>query len=539
MADFYPLLFEKLDKVSKGGENTAIRKELVKRFPDKYEESKTTGSVKNKKRGAVTSHDLAKDIVDIIKTDTNWSVSEPEVRFEPKPIGLSGTFDTIFLDINGKQHKFVLRGEQNAVASKTPTSFKEGLVCFFAKSKKEYKAFSKSSGTQAAKKASYNDLMSSIYDEIEEDGIEGVTQKDKTEILDFLRPELNSYNLDILNSVFNAMSIGNWIRSSQFSDWEIRRDKFFSDIKTKIGKEIFGYSQTDKWNPMDIMLIRKGSQQEILDRISEAKQEENEQLQLGKINSLFIDKLDSTNENALILSISLKESKSQSGKAKGFLKKLKGDIKDKYNLTAEEKTWINDKPKLNAEIINLRNEILNIVNNTDLYEYLIIDGGVEDLHPNVNPLPKYTSLKMTLFLLNQSIYQKDLFVDMVKFGLSSEKNPTFFKFKGNPDGDYKKVEDLVETFPPNSGMQLYNTKTHEFDGKIKIIDTNKSQGMSVQYYIEFMGQIFEAYWHIRINNSNATSQATIELNKWRMVVDLNKINESEYYEDEGFYPILG
>jgi hypothetical protein len=44
---------------------------------------------------------------------------------------------------------------------------------------------------------------------------------------------------------------------------------------------------------------------------------------------------------------------------------------------------------------------------------------------------------------------------MVKFGLSSEKNPTFFKFKGNPNGDYKEVENLVETFPPNIDLVCY------------------------------------------------------------------------------------
>jgi len=527
---FYPRLNETLqDKIAPNRINAEIRRELLTRFSDKYAESKAPGSVKTKQRGQITAQDLANDIMLIVKDDhPEWKISEPEIRLAKKPEGLSGTFLTIFFTINGQQEKFVLRGEQAEQATGTPTNVKECLVCYFFESKKKYSPFKKT-GKEDEKRKNYTYLLTQLISDIKKNGIPGCHDKDIAEVSNFLEYEIGKYNKELANAIFNAMSIGNFLRTTQFVNWNVNRESLFDEIKNKIGREILGFPKPDKWNPMDIILVKPGSINEIHKRILEAEKEENSDLQLGKINSLFVEKLDSKNPESLILAISLKEQSAQAGKAKGFIKKLSPKFGETYNLSPEERGWFDENEKLSKKIIEYRKSVKAIIDKRlDEFSYDIEKGSINDYDIKKEPLKKYAALKMLLYILSAAQNDKNIFTGIVKYGLSLEKNPTYFKLKGNIEGDEEKVGSDLEKFPASSGIQLYNPKNKDFDGKIHIRDSNDNMGVYAEYYIVFGGIIYFARVSIRSNQSGRATQVTVELNRWKELENLNE-NKNTFY----------
>jgi hypothetical protein len=133
------------------------------------------------------------------------------------------------------------------------------------------------------------------------------------------------------------------------------------------------------------------------------------------------------------------------------------------------------------------------------------------------------------FILEEAQKGKNVFTEIVQYGLSLEKNPTFFKLKGNIEGNPQKVEDNIEKFPSTGGVQLYNPKDGDFDGKIKIEDSNKSMGIKIEYFLEFEGIIYLAVIKIRPNQSDKVSQVTVEIEKWHEFKNLNETKKEEFY----------
>lgn len=252
--DFYPRLFEASKKsnpdrlYNKGTGNVFLLKKLVEEFGDKYT-FKTGKRIEN--RAKVSHEELMDDVqfvVDKYELDvTSISMMPPGKRDG----GLSDKYYTLSFIIDGELAKAKFSGVSTGEQLKqTPTVFKEGLVCYFFSTEEVYEAFSKRSPKQ--KEEGYNSLINSMITDITKNGIQGIEEKDKTKILDLLEGEVEKMNLDILNSIFNAMSIGNALKTAADGrfikeKWEIYRDDFFNRIKSEAAQSIgFSSKAVDK-----------------------------------------------------------------------------------------------------------------------------------------------------------------------------------------------------------------------------------------------------------------------------------------------------
>lgn len=515
--EYYPLL----EEVRKGGEGKSVRDKLVSVFSGKYGTHSENHRVKNS--GNVEPQELADDIREVLK---NLELDFDKIEIIPpgraaSPKAKSDTFDTIHVTLSDPNRKdFGIVLASLAGRNKTSTIFKEGMVCFFFSSINEYEPFSKMG---ADSKESYSQLMESIYNDIDQNGIEGLSEKDIKEIKDFILSK-SEYDLNTLNSLFNSMSVGNYLREHpNLGPWTINMDDLFTKVKTT-GKNITGIP-ADKWNPMDIMLIKPNSEDEIQKKINEASSEENKDRALATLNGLFMDSLDSKNPESLIVAISLKEQISQAGKAKSFVDSL--DISgDEYNLNTEEKSWLGKERKLRKEIGIIRSEMQDFIN-TNLkakIDYKVEEPlggfGLKAKNP-VNYIGKYGSLKMIYFLVQQVHKDKDLFVDIASYGLSLGVNPTFYKFVGNIQGEENQVGNKIETFEAKGGVKMYDTPDKDYDKKIWIIDRNTNSGVRAIYWVVFGSWVYVVFIDIRSNKAEQqVTQVAIEIKKFEKVKDL-------------------
>lgn len=514
---YYPLL----EEVRKSGEGKAVRDKLVSVFSGKYGTHSENTRVKNS--GNVEASELAEDIKEVLK---NLELEFEKVEIIPpgraaSPKAKSDSFDTVHVTLSDPTRKdFGIVLASLAGRGKTSTIFKEGMVCFFFSSPNEYEPFSKMG---ADSKENYSQLMEAIYNDIDKNGIEGLSDKNVKEIQDFILGK-SEYDLNTLNSAFNSMSIGNYLRHHpNLGSWTINMDDLFDKVKSA-GKTITGLP-ADKWNPMDIMLIKPGSEDEIASKVDEALAEDNKDRALAILNGLFMDSLDSKNPESLIVAISLKEQISQAGKAKSFVDSL--DISgDEYNLTAEEKAWLGNEKKLRREIGIIRSEMKEFIN-TNLskkIDYKVeepLNGfGVKAKNP-VNYMGKYGSLKMIYFLVQQMHKDQDLFVDIASYGLSLGVNPTFYKFVGNIMGDEKQVGNKIEEFEARGGVKMYDTPDKDYDKKIWILDRNTNSGVRAIYWVVFGSWVYVVFIDIRSNKAEQqVTQVAIEIKKFEKKKDL-------------------
>jgi hypothetical protein len=506
---FYPLL----EDVRKGSESKTVRDELIKKFPKKYMTHSAGNRVKNS--GKVSSSEFSKDIEEVLG-DLDLEFSKIEII--PPGRGnnsksQSDSYDTVHIELTDSARKeFGLILASLSGGTKTSTIFKEGMVCFFASSQNQYEPFKKES---IEKISNYFQLMEKIYNEIDQVGIIGLEKKDIKEIKEFLKNKSADYDLNTLNSIFNAMSIGNWIRNSEFRDWEIHRDKLFSDIKKSGGK--ITKIPEDKWNPMDIILIRQEKEDIVKSTISEVNSEKNRDKALSKLNRLFANNLDNKDPNTYCLAVSLKEAESQHGRAKSYIDSLDVSDKTHYNLSDDEKSWRGKDQKILDEIIKLREDIQK---NADLevFDYRI--GGKDiSQFTGANPLAKYGALKMTKFFIDYTRDNSDIFANLASYGLSLGVNPTFFKLVGSIDGDYKKVKD--EKFEAEGGVVLYDLPDISYDKKIWIIDNPGNSGIQLVYWVMFAGWIY--YVQIQIRSSKGPNQITqvdVEIEKFKKLKEI-------------------
>ena len=415
------------------------------------------------------------------------------------------------------------------------------MVNYFFSSDISYKPLTTSNKKIDRKPERYKETLSKIFQDIKTHGIEGVDKDElNRKIIPFIQQVSASYNKDVVHAVNNAISIGGWLNSTQFSTWDIRKDHFFNSLKKEIAAMLGFGSYDDKWNPMDIMLIKPGSEQEITKRVQEAKAEENEEIQLGKINSLFVDSFSSDNPESLILAISLKEEKSQAGKATGYFDKvpilkektikqaLKQEIKpiqQNIKISKEEQAWSDE--QLLQEIIEKRKTISEIISRR-LKEFNYVSDDISSFSGD-NIKSKYGALKIMEYMLLMADQDENIFTEIIRYGLSLSKNPTFFKLKGNKDGDVAKVGSTIETYPPHAGLELYNESSKDFDGKITITDRNTNSGVSAKYAIVFTGEIYIANISIRSNQgkNKLTIQVMVEIQRWGRKPELS-MNESFY-----------
>lgn len=507
---FYPLL----EEVKRRQEATATRDELLNKFPKKYLKHSAGNRIKN--AGNVSSEEFKKDVEEVLNDlglEFNSIEIIPPGRMSNSK-AQSDSFDTIHVNLKDTSRKdFGIILAKLGGRTKTSTLFKEGMVCYFFGSAEEYEPFKKSGDKQE----SYVQLLENIISDIRRNGINGLEKKDVNEISEFLKNELAEYNLSTLNSIFNAMSIGNWLRNSNFSDYQIHRDKLFTDIK-KAGAKITNMPE-DKWCPMDIMLVKNGKESEVRKIIGEVNSESNKDTALSNLNRIFISNIDTAPKDpkAICLAISLKEADSQHGRAKSYIDSLDVSDKTHYNLSETEKSWREDDEKLLEEIIKLREWIENNADKS-VFDY---KKGSKDIteFEGANRLGKYGSLKMTKFFVDYAKDNPDIFANLASYGLSLGANPTFFKLVGTIDGDSNNIG--TEKFETKGGVVLYDVPDISYDKKIWIIDNPRNSGIQLLYWVLFGSWVYYVKIQIRSSVGPAkTTQVDVEIEEFQKLKEI-------------------
>ena len=251
---------------------------------------------------------------------------------------------------------------------------------------------------------------------------EGMDTKSKSAITSYLKI-LNSSNLtdfpiNKLKNFNNPYSIALKL-TEDYPGEKIIRNETFDGIRA-MGKQICGIPE-DKWNPGDIYI-----------EINDPGKIPNT---LEELNGLFVNKWGDKDKD--LVSVSLKESSSQPGRAKSYFANFKGDdgkLRDKeYNLNKDELNWDLETAKENAEI--QQDKFVDLVKGKGIK---LTGDGWDKVPEDIKTLrATYGSFKLMNFLLDNSKRDnsRDAILDLVSYGLSlSGVNPTFFKLRGTNDG---------------------------------------------------------------------------------------------------------
>jgi len=199
------------------------------------------------------------------------------------------------------------------------------------------------------------------------------------------------------------------------------RGKIFNEIRTECSR-ITGLPK-DKWNPGDIYLINS---EPTLPTDTDS---------IVPWNELFVNNWGDTDRP--LVSISLKEEKYQSGRAKSYLDKFGG--KEIFNTSKTVLKAMTD-DELKAGIKDYRNQVRKIL----LKDGFKIDyqGNGWDSFPNTNVRlkAKYGCYKLLSFLLSSD--NEASLLGLFAYGLSIDQdlraNPTFFKLVGGNKGELTK-----------------------------------------------------------------------------------------------------
>ena len=334
----------------------------------------------------------------------------------------------------------------------TDTDQKEGLVILMyniLKSNKNLQPFN-------------SDTLSSNVDILIDstDLTEGMDAKSKNAVASYLKilnsSDLTNFPANKLKNLNNPYSIALKL-IEDYPGEKIIRNELFDQIRAK-GQELCKIP-ADKWNPGDIYI--------------EINNPGNIPNDLEELNGLFVNKWGSKDND--LVSISLKESVSQPGRAKSYFANFKGGdgkLRDKeYNLSKDELNWDLETTKENTEI------------QQDKFVDLVKEKGIKLTGDGWNKVPEdlkalkatYGSFKLINFLLDNSKRDnpRDAILDLVSYGLSlSGVNPTFFKLRGTNDGS---PSSDPTTFPAGS------TTSHGDDPEI--FNSSKAGGFALKTVI--------------------------------------------------------
>ena len=357
-----------------------------------------------------------------------------------------------YITIGDTKYKLYLKGLGKS-AFDTDTDQKEGLVIFM------YNILNDGKNLQPFNKETISSNVEILNDSISS-SVEGIDSKALNSIKSLLKA-VNSSDLDKFPSnkfknFNNPYSIALKL-NSDYPGEKIIRDGVFNEIRAK-GQQLCRIP-ADKWNPGDIYIEIK-TPSEIPDNLEE-------------LNGLFVNDWGSKDHD--LVSISLKESSSQPGRAKSYFKNFTGEdgsLRDQeYNLTRDEIGWDLETTKQNTKI------------QQDKFLKSIQGKGIRTSGDGWDKLPEdekqlratYGSFKLINFLLDNSKRDnpRDAILDLVSYGLSlSGVNPTFFKLRGTNDGS---MPDDPTKFPAGS------TTSHDVDPEI--VNSSKAGGFQLKTVI--------------------------------------------------------
>ena len=268
--------------------------------------------------------------------------------------------------------------------------------------------------------------------------------------------DLDKFPTNKFKNLNNPYSIALKI-NQDYSGEKIIRDGIFNEARA-MGQQLCKIP-ADKWNPGDIYI-----------EIKEPKEIPNN---LEDLNGLFVNNWGEKDND--LVSISLKESSSQPGRAKSYFKNFTGEdgsLRDQeYNLTKDELEWDINTLKQNAQ--SQQDKFVKAVQGKGIK---ISGDGWDKLPEDEKQLKAtYGSFKLMNFLLNNSKRDnpRDAILDLVSYGLSlSGVNPTFFKLRGTNDGS---IAGDPTKFPAGS------TTSHGEDPEI--VNSSKAGGFLLKTVI--------------------------------------------------------
>ena len=317
------------------------------------------------------------------------------------------------ITIGGTKYKINIKGLGSSPFD-TDTDQKEGLVIFM------YNILKAGKKLQPFNQKTISSNVDILNDSI--DLTEGMDTKSKSAIASYLKilnsSDLTDFPINKLKNLNNPYSISSKL-TEDYPGEKIIRNELFDEIRA-MGQQICGIP-ADKWNPGDIY-IEINNPGKIPSTLEE-------------LNGLFVNKWGSKDND--LVSVSLKESSSQPGRAKSYFANFKGDdgkLRDKeYNLTKDELNWDLETTKENAKI--QQDKFVDLVQGKGIK---LTGDGWDKVPDDIKALrATYGSFKLMNFLLDNSKRDnsRDAILDLVSYGLSlSGVNPTFFKLRGTNDG---------------------------------------------------------------------------------------------------------
>jgi len=355
------------------------------------------------------------------------------------------------ITINDVKYKISIKGLGSSPFD-TDTDQKEGLVILM------YNILNDGKNLQPFNQETISSNVDILNDSI--NLTEGMDQKSKSAITSYLKilnsSDLTNFPINKLKNLNNPYSIALKL-TEDYPKEKIIRNELFDEIRS-MGQQICNIP-ADKWNPGDIY-IEINNPGKIPNTLEE-------------LNGLFVNKWGDKDND--LVSISLKESSSQPGRAKSYFANFKGDdgkLRDKeYNLTKDELNWDLKTTKENTEI--QQDKFLNLVKGKGIK---LTGDGWNKVPENIKALrATYGSFKLINFLLDNSKRDnpRDAILDLISYGLSlSGVNPTFFKLRGTNDGS------------PSSNPTIFpagSTTNHETDPEI--FNSSKAGGFQLKTVI--------------------------------------------------------
>ena len=492
-----------------------LKKSIINMFPDKY--TFVSGTTKIKCINSLTELDeiiedvklvLAKDFGTIVISNKVGKVfgknkeSNKILQDFPNMNSnyFSGTYESLYFYTDEYIEPIIVTPTNIGTSTKISIELKEILVCYFFETERNFEPlYTGQKISPTKKKENFNNFINDILDDIKSNSYYFIDNK--TKIQNELKDFLNKYKLTYLKNFNNLISIGNWLKDSEYNDWKIDRNIYLHKIK-KIGARIANLSSPDKWNPMDILLYKDESIiNEIISNIEKLDDSE-ESLQI--INNYFITDFENIDDSK-ILAISLKDQKSQGGKGKSILNTLFKDQKHLFNLTNEEFDLLDEENyveifqekigdlRLNIKH-NIKSNIIYKLNENEFYNY---SGGSS----KNKFIQKYGALKITNFIIENNNENNDLFIKILKTSMSIGYNPVFYKLVGSDSGETSKVK--IEKFNTNESFNIIDP--------IIIDDLNSNYDIKIRFELEYNDKNLNKTLRISSQHSNPKSQISIEL----------------------------
>lgn len=370
-----------------------------------------------------------------------------------------------------------VKGIESATASKTDV--KEGLVqCFFYTPWSEpitlenFKSAVKQviSGTKSS-----SDIEPSV----------------KKEVITYLKElEVNKASVKILNQPLSqALTI-----KEAYPKAQLIRSGLFTAYRTFATEQFKMF--VDKWNPGDVyVLLNSAKAKKILE---DANKQDNPASKAEILNNAFVENWGEN--NAPLVSVSLKFEKAQGGKAKSYFNKFKA-AKTEYNLNTEEANY---KESQYLKVIEtLRKKLTNSVKGVEHLTYKINKQSPKN---DIDTLRgKYAALKALNFFFDQFPKNEydDALLALVAFGMSlTDLSPAFFKLVADSAGAPAEVDD----FPRGASLALY-MKEGEIQ-PIEIVDSASNGSIDIHMIIEKGGHPHKV---TIMAKNNGMTQGTIEL----------------------------